>query len=84
MIMLLKNWPSWVKGSLIGLIIGVIGFTLGIFNFIVNLWCNNFVFPKCLGDNCGCDITAPILIFTILIMIIGALIGLLIGKSKNN
>jgi len=50
---------------------------------IVNFWCNNFILPKCTGDNCGCNITMPSVIFIAVLILIGAIIGFIIGKFKE-
>jgi len=86
---------AWIKGGLIGGVIGIITFIsimmqipviewLAIPSFpIVNYYCNTFVFPKCTGDSCGCNTAIPNFIYLILLFIIGTFIGFLVGKFRK-
>ena len=49
--------------------------------FLVNLYCG--FFPSCSGDICSCNIYISIIIFIIFTTIIGALIGLIVGKLST-
>jgi len=48
--------------------------------FLVNLYCG--FFPSCSGDICSCNVYIPIIIFIFLSTLIGALIGLIVGKLR--
>lgn len=51
--------------------------------FFVNFYCNNFIFPYITGDFKGCNILMPQILITVLIIMIGLLLGWLYGKIKN-
>ena len=48
----------------------------------VNFWCNTFVFSKSVGSQYNCNILNPELIFILILIISGFLIGILTSKRR--
>jgi len=95
-----KNWPSWLKGGLIGIVVGIVMFFIMRIEFMENNDPNPYFFglfgfptifllfiieetiidivPESLGT-----IIFPAAILIINYFIIGAVIGLIIGRIKS-
>ncbi len=60
---------------------GMLGLFFKPITIFINFWCNTFVFPKSVGGQFNCNILTPELIFILLLIIIGAIIGFMIAKK---
>ncbi len=95
-----KDWPSWVKGGVIGLITGTILSIPFYFVFVLcvigggntsfcKLMSAPFVIPYHLSSNLfGVRLLSSgfgllVFLFVIQISILGAIIGLIVGKIRN-
>ncbi len=84
----MKQKGYWLRGGIIGLVVGLTSYIYPYTLYfvsgpIVNFWCNNYVFPKIMGDNKGCNISTPLTFVLILLVILGVLLGWIYGKMKS-
>ena len=88
-----KNWPYWLRGGIIGLIIEVLAypvFFLCLSNYdyicLIFLFPSSFIGPLVeLTDSIGPQITMStfLIINAIIVIILGIVIGWVIGKIKS-
>lgn len=92
-----KNWPSWVKGGIIGIIIAIIlslivilfgeydnliTFLIGFGIFTINFWLAILI--NCNIESCFIsDLYIFMIVFIIEFYVVGSIIGLLIGKLRK-
>ena len=66
-----------------GFLSGTLGLIYKPITSFTNFWCNTFVFPKSVGGQYNCNILTPEIIFIIILVIIGFLIGILTSKKQT-
>ncbi len=85
-----KNWPYWVKGGIIGFVIGII---FAIFNLFSNGYIGAFtllpflllkILDNCYGEGClGLFVYYGSIAFLVEFTLFGAIIGWIYGKIKK-
>lgn len=83
-----SNKSYWKIGAGVGLVLASINILypkilFPASKFFINFWCDNFIFPFQLGDNKTCDIIAPLVILTIVLIVVGGLAGYILGKIRS-
>ena len=85
-----KEWPSWLKGGLIGFVVSVILQLVPLIGFLIRAPVGLillFILLPFVGENKISDDTAGILTVSLSLIfyfLIGALIGWIVGKMKSN
>ena len=85
-----KEWPYWLKGGMIGLFIGLIGFVFGGWfgiAFILALGCNPKDTALFAAPFCQMNIPLAVILVGMILLFLGfvfwSILGFIYGKIKN-